>query len=145
MAVIPTLWLIAGLACTVLGLVTWRSGGRNLTLVGAVNAGFGGSILLWDSTVGWRYPALGVLAILVLTALAMTPREAWRRARLELLLAGATILAIWVSYFLTDIPVVVQNALLVLVGVLATAFVATMLVRTVGMLRAASRPRRVEW
>lgn len=61
--IIPIVWTIVGLACIAQGFVTWRSGGRRPSYLGAIFATPGGAQLLWTSTAAWRDPALAALAV----------------------------------------------------------------------------------
>ena len=142
--VVPALLLIVGVAVIGIGCANWRSGGWRLALAGAINVAFAASVLLQSRGDGLQYTAWAVLAVLLATAFLTVRRATWRVARLELVLAGSTVLAILTSQLLLDVlPFGVRLALLVLVGVLGTSFIAVTLVRTTRMLRSAARTPRV--
>lgn len=138
-----TMQLVFGLVVMGLGCANWRSGGRWLVLPGAMSVAIAAYVMLPSSASGLRYTSLAVLAILVLTWFLTTSRSAWRHARVEMLLGGATVVTIAVTTFFENMPSDVRKASVALVFVLGTAFIATVLRGTATVLRAArsSKPR----
>jgi hypothetical protein len=118
---LPMVQLVLGIAVLSLGVFNWRSGGKTLATLGIANAALGVFLMLPES--GWRYAALGLAAGGVLLAFVSASGESWRRSAPVLTLLAATMMAIVMSFFLTNIPPTLQNGLLIVVSILAVASV----------------------
>lgn len=120
--------------------MTTASIGTTLACAAGLNVAFAVSMLLQKAENPLRYASWTVCWALVLATFVVGGTEVWRRARLELLLCGATIIAILASALLASITPEMQTILLVLVVILATAFIGTMLVRLIpALLRESTR------
>ena len=141
MAIVPAIGLVLFLVVTGVGFATWSRGGKKLALTSGTSVALCASILLRHNAAGLSYAFGAVCVILLFIVFATISRATWRRVRFEVLLGGAASVTLLASYSLTNIPLVAQQVLLVLVGVLMAAFIAGTLVRIIVVLRAAQAAR----
>ena len=133
MRLIAIALLGAGLALTVLGGLTWRSIGKRLALFGIAVATAAATFLSGNNIILMTAGSILVAALIVANT-GTTTRATWRRVRVEMSLAAATILTMVASYALTGVSAGIQNALLVLVGLTAIAFVGSVVFHGIPML-----------
>ena len=138
MSVLSTILLVVFLAVTAIGFFTWRSGGKGLVLVGALYVSMIGANWFASAGSSVSYALYAIAGVLLLLAFTTVSREVWRRMRLELVLFGATVVAILASASLTNLPAGVDWVLLMLVVVLAATSISVSVVRAIRHLRSVS-------
>ena len=139
MSLIAIALLGVGLTLTVLGSLTWRSIGKRMALFGITVATAAATFLSGNNIILMSAGSILVAALIVANT-GTTTRATWRRVRVEMSLAAATILTMVASYVLTGVSAGVQSALLVLVVLTAMAFIGSVVFHGIPMLiRDASR------
>jgi hypothetical protein len=111
------------------GLANWRSFGRGFVVGGVLQIALAAYFLLKQIGSQAQYAALGLLAILVVSAFINAGPTVWRAMRLELSLATGAIFGILLSTFWTDAPVIARQAIVVGVGLLTASFIAVTFAR----------------
>jgi hypothetical protein len=131
MAIAAVVQLVVGVTLVVLRREDrdWSPLGLILVLFGFLFAQLG------TTTVALQYASWAVMALSVLLVATTIPRTVWAVSRLQLVLAGATVLGIWLTYFGQSLSKERLILLVVLTGTIAAWFV-VMVVRAVKLNRA---------
>lgn len=129
---LPGILLVAGSAITAMAVASWREGGKRLALSGATLVAFAAYMLFGAGGSNSAWLVLG--AVVALQTFATVSPVDWRRP--EILLLGATAATLWVSFFTMNlVPTPMRMGLLVVVGLLAAASVASMALTVVRGIR----------
>jgi hypothetical protein len=138
---VPLGILTFGLLIVGLGIASWRTGGKGAVWGGALLVILSIYLLLKNADSPAQYAALAVDAVVLLLVFMKDGRAAWRRLSVEVLLAGAAVLAIGCSLFISDARHDLRTMVAILVGGLTAAFIVSVLIRFGELLRTPSKPR----
>lgn len=133
-------FLVFGAALSVVGILNWRSDGRNLLLTGMLNACLGVFVL---ARPGWpRYVLVAAFLGLFVWSIAGTSRAVLARYRWALLLVGAAIAGILVATFSPTLVAGNEGPVRNVIGIVTIAGLATLAFLSIQDMRHAAKQKR---